>query len=480
MVINTVIFLFTHYAVSPPPEKMVMQVPIHILILSAEHPELNLPPEMQHVARYIQERAPDFWVMLKDEKRPPVDAWEAEIREISNPATLQEEMDSLSQQYEELRNSVPSLHYGFIPAERTPFTYITANFLHGSWLHLIGNMWFLWLAGFVLEDAWGRILYTIFYFFAGAAALQFYAWTNPESFMPLIGASGAVAGLMGAFLVRFPRMKIEMAWVFLFRRYRFKAAAYWLLPLWLLLEVFYGTLFGTSSPVAHWAHVGGFLMGGIVACVIRLSHIEHKVNKAIEKEISWTCDPLVEQASELMEKNQLDEAIAVLKDFTASHPDSVDGINLLQQACFRKADLKGFREAGLKLCALHLKAREWELAWQCGQELRNTSEEKLPANLWFDLCRAAENLKNFDLALNEYQQLAAAYPSDRQSFMSQVAAGRICLSNLQRPQDALKFFQAAEASTVPHLDWEQTIQAGIRNAKAALSGSAAPAVMANR
>src|SRR5215470_1659839 len=102
----------------------------------------------------------------------------------------------------------------------------------GSWLHLIGNMWFLWLAGFVLEDAWGRVVYSIFYLIAGALALQFYAWTNPESFRPLIGASGAVAGLMGAFLVRFPTMKIEMAWALLPGiRYRFKAAAYWLLPL---------------------------------------------------------------------------------------------------------------------------------------------------------------------------------------------------------------------------------------------------------
>ncbi len=100
-----------------------------------------------------------------------------------------------------------------MPAQPTAISYLTANFLHGGWMHLIGNMWFLWLAGFVLEDVWGRWLYSAFYLIAGAAALQFYAWSNPGSITPTLGASGAVAALMGAFLVRFPKMKIEMAWL---------------------------------------------------------------------------------------------------------------------------------------------------------------------------------------------------------------------------------------------------------------------------
>jgi len=476
--LNTLIFLYTHYG-EERPSPATRQVPAHILLLAAQHPELSTPPEIQHIAKFFQERVPEFWSSLKNPERPNFDAWEAEMRAESDTITLQHEMDSLAEQYSALRAAVPSWHYGFIPAERTPMTYITANFLHGSWLHLIGNMWFLWLAGFVLEDNWGRILYSVFYLVAGAAAMQFFALTNPEGIMPLIGASGAVAGLMGAFLVRFPKMKIEMVWFFFFRRYRFKASAYWLLPLWLLIEVFYGTLFGADSPVAHWAHVGGFIMGGLVALLLRLTHLEHKVNQAIEKETSWTCDPAIEHASELMESNQLDQAMAVLNGFIASHPDSVDALSLLQQICWRKGDVPAFREAGLKVCALHLKAREWEVAWQCFQELRNVSSEKMPANLWFDMCRAAESLKDFDLALNEYRQLATAYPADRYALMSQIGAGRICLSHLQRPQDALNFFEAADRSSVPHLDWEQTIQAGIRNAKAALTGSSTPA-MVNR
>src|SRR5260370_32751569 len=122
-------------------------------------------------------------------------------------------------------------------------------------------MWFLLLAGFVLEDLWGRPLYSIFYTVAGAAALQVHAWTNAGSMVPALGASGAVAGLMGAFLVRFPQMKIQMRWIFGIRSlarggYQFSAPAYALLPLCLLTEIFYGSLAGHSSGLAHFAHVG--------------------------------------------------------------------------------------------------------------------------------------------------------------------------------------------------------------------------------
>ena len=112
---------------------------------------------------------------------------------------------------------------------------------------MIGNMWFLWLAGFILEDNWGRLIYSIFYLVAGAAALQFYAWCAPGSYIPLVGASGAVAALMGGFLVRFPRMKIEMGFYSLIFRHRFKAPAYALLPFWLGMEFLYGSVSGTSS-----------------------------------------------------------------------------------------------------------------------------------------------------------------------------------------------------------------------------------------
>jgi tetratricopeptide (TPR) repeat protein len=302
------------------------------------------------------------------------------------------------------------------------------------------------------------------------AALQLYAWSSPGSMTPTLGASGAVAALMGAFLVRFPKMKIEMGWLFMFRFYRFKAPAYWLLPLWLGVEVFYGSLFGSTSGVAHWAHVGGFVFGALVALGLQHSGLEHKANKAIEEQVSWSADPEIDQASDLMEQGQLDQAATILNNHVAAKPNALDAWNLLRQIYSRQANTHAYLEATVKTCALHLRAHEAEAALQDYGDFLNAGGGKLPAATWLDLAKAAEEKQDFERALSEYQQLAATFPSERQALTAQLGAARICMKRLNRPQDALALYQAAAASPVPHLDWEQHIQAGIKEAKLALSG----------
>jgi membrane associated rhomboid family serine protease len=249
--INVVVFLFTMTAMDDEAPEL-GEVKSHILILAALHPELKMQPEEQRLVDGFKQSHPEQWKHVQSPYRDIIDAYDAKIKMTEDTSKLQEEMDSLNTQFVNLSKTSITEQYAFVPANPTAISYLTANFLHGGWLHIIGNMWFLWLAGFVLEDVWGRWLYPVFYLLAGAVALQFYAWTNPGSITPTLGASGAVAALMGAFLVRFPKMKIEMAWLFMFRLRRFKAPAYWLLPLWLLSEIFYGSLFGSSSGVAHW------------------------------------------------------------------------------------------------------------------------------------------------------------------------------------------------------------------------------------
>ena len=466
--INVIVFLLTFQSLNNQAPQL-KQTRVHILLLAAMHPELTVPLPARELVDDFQKRNPSVWKQVQNPNRELVDAWDAKFRLVEEPQKLQEEMDSLASQYAQLIGSSLLEHYGFVPAHPAPISYVTANFLHGGWLHLIGNMWFLWLAGFVLEDKWGRLTYTIFYFLAGAAALQFYAWTSPGSMGPALGASGAVAALMGAFLVRFPKMKIKMMWFILFRPHRFMAAAYWLLPLWLLVEVFYGTLFGSATGVAHWAHVGGFVFGAVIATILNLSGMENKANAAIEDKIAWKADPEIDQATDLIDKGQLDAAIDLLKNALVNKPDSMDARALLQQTYLRKQDMPSFHEATAGLCALYLKAREPEPAWQLYQEFVNSGGGKMPAPIWLDLCRSAENRKSFDRAFDEYQKLAAAFPGSKECLLAQIAAGRISLRQLGRPQDALRFFESASASPVPHLDWEQTLAAGIRDAKAALS-----------
>jgi membrane associated rhomboid family serine protease len=221
--INVAVFLFTLSAIDDEAPQL-GEVKTHILILAALHPELKMQAESQHLVDGFKQSHPEQWKQVQNPNHDVIDAYDAKLRMTENPSNLQEEMDSLNAQLVKLSSSSIIEQYAFIPAQPRPISYLTANFLHGGWLHLIGNMWFLWLAGFVLEDVWGRWLYSVFYLIAGAAALQFWAWSNPGSITPTLGASGAVAALMGAFLVRFPKMKIEMAWLFMFKLYRFKAA----------------------------------------------------------------------------------------------------------------------------------------------------------------------------------------------------------------------------------------------------------------
>ncbi|MGE5206189.1 MAG: rhomboid family intramembrane serine protease [Chlamydiota bacterium] len=472
--INVLVFLGTYSTIEAQAPQL-GKTRAHILLLAATHPELTLTPETQRLVASFQKQHPSAWKQIQNPSHEVIDSWDAKMRMKDDPADLQAEMDKLTAQYAALSASSLTAQYAFIPAHPRAITYFTANFLHGGWLHLIGNMWFLWLAGFVLEDVWGRPLYTVFYLVAGAAALQFHAWTNPGSLVPTLGASGAVAALMGAFLVRFPKMKIRMAWLMSFRIYRFNAPAYTLLPLWLLLEVFYGALFGGASGVAHWAHVGGFAFGAVAALGLRYSGLEQKANAAVESKLSWTTDPQIDQAHDLIEQGQFDAAGEVLKQHLAAKADSLDAVLLLRDVYQKKQDMPAYQQATAQLCALHLKLHEPEAAWQDYEEFLNSGGTQLPAATWLDLGRALEEQQNFERALSEYLSLAENYSSDRIGLMAQLAAARLCLKRLNRPQDALQLFQIASASPVPHLDLEVNIKAGLKEAQAALSGGAAKA-----
>ena len=284
IVLNFAVLLATNDAIQEQGQKLA-QVKLHLLMLAAMHPELEVPPEAQDLVSTVRTHNPKLWERMQRQTRDLEDGWDARIRMTEDLEPLQQEMNSLGRQYAELSASSITEHYAFVPAHTAPIAYVTANFLHGGWLHLIGNMWFLWLAGIVLEDKWGRIIYTVFYFTAGAAALQFWAWLNPGSMTPTLGASGAIAALMGAFLIRFPKTRIRIFYMITFRPRWFVAPAYTLLPLWLLVEVFWG-LMGGEGNTANWAHVGGFLFGMAAALAVRCTGLERKADASIEAKIS--------------------------------------------------------------------------------------------------------------------------------------------------------------------------------------------------
>jgi membrane associated rhomboid family serine protease len=278
---NVAVFFGTHQKIAGErPQRL--GVHKHILLLAARHPELNMPGEVDSFVAHFQINYPAAWKQAAAPSRQPADAWDAKIRHTSNGAVLQQEMDALSEQFINLDGDSILDRYAFIPARPQASSYLTATFLHSTWLQLMLNMCFLLLAGVVLENNWGRTIYVVFYLLGGAAALQLQAWANPTSAVATMGASGAIAAVMGAVLARFARTKIEMIWPFGVHPFRFGAPLYWVVPIWVLLEAASGTLFGKMAGAAYGPHVITFAWGAVVALGVTYAGVGRNADEAME------------------------------------------------------------------------------------------------------------------------------------------------------------------------------------------------------
>lgn len=455
------------------------QVKYHILVLSARFPQwVHMTPEVEAYVESVKREQPDGYKMLTASSHEPQDAWEASL--LMTPEWIEEkikaQMDDLCQQYAQFGHTESSTFlstYAFVPSHPTPQSYITSQFLHVGWLHLIGNMWFLWLAGSILEDAWGRVVYPIFYLAAGVAASVGYLLMSPHSDVPALGASGAIAGLMGAFLARFPKVRIRMAWPIpvgmRIRLIKFSAPAYLMLPLWLANEIFSG--FVGHDNVGHWAHIGGFVFGLGGAFLLRASGLEHAMDKKIEDKVSWTAEPEIIRANELLEQSQYDEAIAEAQKLLKTKPGSIDAYEIILKVYEKKGDYAAQKEIIATLCRLYAAAGNGKMAWDCYTLLLNLGGKDLPAATWLEIARYLERDQALERALEEYKNIIEKYPNDRASLNAMLAAARICLK-LNHVAEAERMYHAAAVSPVPHLDMEGVINAGLKQCAAAASASA--------
>ena len=163
--------------------------------------------------------------------------------------------------------------YGLVPAYIAQYgldySAVTHMFLHGGWMHLLGNMLFLWIFGDNMEDAFGHRNFAGFYLASGfcAAAFQYYA--DPSANIPMVGASGAIAGVLGGYLLLYPRAKVDILFIFIIF---FRIFA---IPAWIVLGVWFGLQLlsnGSDDGVAYMAHIGGFIGGAAMAGVYLARH----------------------------------------------------------------------------------------------------------------------------------------------------------------------------------------------------------------
>jgi membrane associated rhomboid family serine protease len=151
------------------------------------------------------------------------------------------------------------------------YTLLTSMFLHGGWFHLIGNMWFLWVFGNNVEDSMGRFRFLAFYLLCGLAAVGAQILADPSGPVPMVGASGAIGGVMGAYVLLYPRVAVDLLVVLGFFFTMVRVPAFVMLGYWFVLQILGGLpqLTGVAGGVAFWAHVGGFLAGMVLCLVFR-------------------------------------------------------------------------------------------------------------------------------------------------------------------------------------------------------------------
>jgi membrane associated rhomboid family serine protease len=252
--------------------------------------------------------------------------WQAEVElEMERVAAIEAETG------EEVEPELPLNPYqrwGLNPSSIRGSRLITHQFMHGGWLHLLGNMLLLFLLGPPIEDRWGRPFFLALYLTGGIFAALFFTSARPDADLPLVGASGAIAAVMGAYLVRLFRSRLRYFYFLLLRVGTFEAPAWLMLPIWFLGEVWSARISDEigGGGVAYWAHVGGFLYGMGFAGVMRTARIEERwLSARIEDKLTLVSgNPVVAEAQQLRATGRPEEAYERLRREMQRHREDPD------------------------------------------------------------------------------------------------------------------------------------------------------------
>jgi membrane associated rhomboid family serine protease len=338
-------------------------------------PEEPLEEEALEHWRYEMMNDVDFLTQLRqDQIITPQDPIYAEWKE-------------LRQDYEKRLNRITTMRFGFRPAFHRLITFFTHMFLHGGFGHLLGNMIFLWLVGCMLEMGCGRGFYAATYLITGLGAVTLFWLFNPHSTIPLVGASGAIAGLMGAFTVLYGRKRVRIFYSLGFYFNYIKVPAILLLPVWVANE-FYQLFFGGAGQVAYLAHIGGLASGALMGFV-NLKYVGAFNPEALTPEPEDKVAPLVEKALEHVSRLEMAQGLQLLEQARAMAPEDV-GI-MLHIFNIRKNEPESpkFHEvAGLLLERLTRDAGEGKKALEVYDAYRRVSRRpRLTPGLYLRLSR---------------------------------------------------------------------------------------------
>jgi membrane associated rhomboid family serine protease len=295
---------------------------------------------------------------------------------------------TLRRSYENKLGRVTSMTWGFRPASAKPATLLTYMFLHGGIAHLVGNMVFLWIVGCILEMGCGRATYTLLYLAGGVVAVLFYWLFNLDSTMPLVGASGAIAALMGAFTVLFGRTRVTIFFTLGFYFSIHKIPGIALLPFWVGNE-FFQMASNESSNVAYLAHVGGLLGGAVLGFL--LLRFPRAVDRTLFEEAPKDeIKPLIARALDSMGRLEMETARSLLDEVIRKAPGHIEALTHLFAIDKVSPGSRNFHQTTAKLLqALLEEGHSHPKVVSVYMEYRSLARPpRLPTALYLRLCPA--------------------------------------------------------------------------------------------
>jgi membrane associated rhomboid family serine protease len=372
-------------------------------------PYLSVPPEVEG---FLDQ---EFLASLAKRRA----AW-SEQGGVPDPARIiqaQTVLDEQGHRAVAIMDRLPERRFGFVPLRPSALTMLTSSFIHEGWLHLLANLLFLFVTAPFLEDLYGRPVFAVLYALCAAAACNAHALALPGSSVPLVGASGAIAGVMGAYLVRLATARIRFLLLPIpivpAIRIPIVLPAFVVFPLWLAEQTVYAFATNADIGVAWWAHIGGFAFGAFAALLLKLTRFEETfVNPAIERRISLAKTPAFEEAIEARVAGDFARARLRLREALAEAPQNVDmwaeayELALASRAKTEVPDLVS------RLIETYERMGEPQLASTLVDERRWEALGPMPTQFLMNLASYLDRVGDKRAALGYYEQVITAMPAD--------------------------------------------------------------------
>ncbi len=439
ILLNLIIFVFTFFE-EPKTREAIYSKGEEIIRFYAKHPNLDLPKE---IAAKI---SPEWQTQILTEQKF-LKTVEPDETQIPVDPEAQEHLNKLIEEFEETRSLHFYRKYGYTPKSGGFFSIISAMFIHGGIFHLVFNMLFLWLAGGVLEDLWGRAVFPGFYLLGGIVATMAHHFAYPESTEPLIGASGAIAALMGAFMIRLYNTRIKLFYAIFFgvrfRHGTFYSPAYIILPIWLLQQVWDYYLYSSFSDVAFLAHIGGFAFGAGIAVLLKVSQIEKKLIAPLVEKKSELLDENLAIGEENLLKGDVEKAAHNLRMVLAKNPDDPMAHSQLCRAYFLQSKKRVALVEMNRAVKLFLKSEYIDNAIDFYKEVTDEFiNAVLEPSLQLEMAMILEEKEEYIQAGSAYQKLILHYLPQTETvdhpevIKALMNYGDVCINHLMQPLDA--------------------------------------------